>query len=291
MMNELIHEHSWFLYTLIALFSLAVGSLLNVIIYRLPIMLHQEWEQDYRKLMNLEEEEAPELNLFYPRSFCPSCKTKVKAWQNIPVLSYLFLRGHCNFCALPISIRYPLIELGTMVLSLYACWHFGFTGQLLFALIALWLLICLFFIDLDHQLLPDCLTLSLLWLGLIANTHHLFAPLTEAVFSAAGAYLVLWIFIKLFYLITGKIGMGNGDFKLFAAFGAWFGWQFLPLILMCSSITGVIIGLLYLYFQNKSRDTSIPFGPFLCASGVVALFWGQKILDWYIHLDAVSAFY
>lgn len=284
MMHELITNHSWFLYVAVALFSLAVGSLLNVVIYRLPIMLHNEWQREYCELMNIKTEEIQTLNLFVPRSFCPTCKTMVKAWQNIPILSYLFLRGRCYHCKSTISIRYPLIELGTMLLSLYACWNFGFTWQLPFALIALWLLICLFFIDIDHQLLPDSITLSLLWLGLIANTENLFAPLPEAVLSAAGAYIGLWLFIKLFYLVTGKIGMGNGDFKLFAAFGAWFSWKFLPLILLFSSIAGTIIGLLYLYLQDKSKDTTIPFGPFLCVSGIAALFWGQQILDWYIHL-------
>ncbi len=283
-MHELITNHSWFLYVAVALFSLAVGSLLNVVIYRLPIMLHNEWQREYCELMNIKTEEIQTLNLFVPRSFCPTCKTMVKAWQNIPILSYLFLRGRCYHCKSTISIRYPLIELGTMLLSLYACWNFGFTWQLPFALIALWLLICLFFIDIDHQLLPDSITLSLLWLGLIANTENLFAPLPEAVLSAAGAYIGLWLFIKLFYLVTGKIGMGNGDFKLFAAFGAWFSWKFLPLILLFSSIAGTIIGLLYLYLQDKSKDTTIPFGPFLCVSGIAALFWGQQILDWYIHL-------
>lgn len=284
MMHELITNHSWFLYVAVALCSLAVGSLLNVVIYRLPIMLQNEWQQEYCELMDLKAEESQPLNLFVPRSFCPSCKTMVNAWQNIPLLSYLFLGGRCYHCKSPISIRYPLIELGTMLLSLYACWHLGFTWQLPFALIAIWLLICLFFIDIDHQLLPDSLTLSFLWIGLIANTANLFAPLPEAVLSAAGAYVLLWLFIKLFYLVTGKIGMGNGDFKLFAAFGAWFGWKFLPLILLFSSIAGTIIGLLYLYLQDKSKDTTIPFGPFLCASGIATLFWGQKILDWYVHL-------
>jgi leader peptidase (prepilin peptidase)/N-methyltransferase len=285
MIHELITNHIWFMYVAIGLYSLAIGSLLNVVIYRLPIMLQREWKREYCELMGLEEDKTPPpLNLFFPRSFCPSCKAMVKSWQNIPILSYLFLRGRCYHCKSPISIRYPLIELGTMLLSLYACCHFGFTWQLPFALIALWLLICLLFIDLDHQLLPDSLTLSLLWIGLIANTQNLFTSLPDAVLSAAGAYVVLWLFIKLFYLVTGKIGMGHGDFKLFAAFGAWFGWKFLPLILLFSSIAGTIIGLLYLYLQDKSKDTTIPFGPFLCISGIAALFWGQEILTWYLHL-------
>jgi leader peptidase (prepilin peptidase)/N-methyltransferase len=284
MMYELITYHTWFLYSLVALFSLAIGSFLNVMIYRLPIMLKQEWKQEYWALMNIEGEKTQFINLFFPRSFCPTCKAKIKAWQNIPMISYLFLGGRCYQCKNSIPIRYPLIETGTMLLSLYACWNIGFSWQLPFALMALWFLICLFFIDLDHQLLPDCMTLSLLWLGLIANTEHLFVPLNEAVLSAAGAYMGLWIFVKLFYLVTGKIGMGNGDFKLFAAFGAWFGWKLLPLILLFSSLLGTVIGLTYLRLLKKPKDTPIPFGPFLCVSGLVALFWGNQIMNWYLNL-------
>lgn len=282
-MHELI-QHTYFMYTAIALLSLAVGSLLNVIIYRLPIMLEQEWRQHYMELVGIEEELQPGLNLFLPRSFCPSCKKTVKAWQNIPLLSYLFLRGRCYYCNNSISPRYPLIELGTLLLSLYASWHFGFTLQLPFVFIALWIVICLFFIDLDHQILPDSLTLTLLWTGLIANTYSLFTPLTQAVWSAVGGYLTLWLFIKLFYFFTGKIGMGHGDFKLFAAFGAWFGWVYLPLILLLSSFSGAFIGLIYLYLGNKSKETPIPFGPFLCFGGVVCLFWGQELVNWYLRL-------
>lgn len=282
MMDDLIYNHLSFLYLAVALLSLAVGSLLNVIIYRLPIMLEREWKLQCSELFNLKTKKEPSLNLFLPRSFCPQCKSLVKAWQNIPLLSYLFLRGKCAQCAAPISIRYPLIELLTVTLSIYATWHFGFTWQLPFALMSIWLLICLFFIDLDHQLLPDSLTLGLLWLGLIANTQHLFTTLPNAVLSAAAAYLGLWLFIQLFYLITGKIGMGNGDFKLFAAFGAWFGWMFLPFILLFSSMIGSITGLCYLNFNNKPKDTPIPFGPFLCFSGLTTLFWGHDLLNWYL---------
>ncbi|QMT60290.1 A24 family peptidase [Legionella sp. PC997] len=282
MIYELINT-PWFMYVVIALFSLAVGSLLNVIIYRLPIMLEREWKQQCYELVGGKEDEQQTINLFVPRSFCPSCKAMVKAWQNIPILSYLLLRGRCYQCKNPISIRYPLIELSTLLLSLFASWHFGFTLQLVFVLIGIWILICLIFIDLDHQILPDSLTLGLLWIGLIANTQSLFTPLPQAVLSAAGAYMGLWIFIKLFYLFTGKIGMGHGDFKLFAAFGAWFGWVFLPLILLLASISGTIIGLLYLHLQGKSKDTTIPFGPFLCVSGLISLFWGHSIVNWYLH--------
>lgn len=282
--DELMTNHSWFLYSALALLSLAIGSLLNVVIYRLPIMLQKEWLHEYHQLMNIQNtEESHQVNLFFPRSFCPACNTMIKAWQNIPLLSYLFLRRRCYYCHTSISPRYPLIELATMFLSLYACWHFGFTWQLFFALIAIWILICLFFIDLDYQLLPDNLTLGLLWLGLIANTQNLFTSLPDAVLSAAAAYIGLWFFIKLFFLATGKIGMGHGDFKLFAAFGGWFGWKLLPLILLFSSLLGAILGSLYLYSYKKSRDTAIAFGPFLCFSGLIALFWGQELFDWYLH--------
>jgi leader peptidase (prepilin peptidase)/N-methyltransferase len=284
MMHEFIINNMWFMYLTVGFVSLSVGSLLNVIIYRLPIMLEAEWREQCCELFALENKEENKINLFFPRSFCPNCKKLVTAWQNIPILSYLLLRGQCHTCHSAISIRYPFIEFLTLFLSLYASWHFGFTSQLPFVLLAIWLLISLIFIDLDHQLLPDSLTLSLLWIGLIANTYSLFIELPNAVLSAAGAYLGLWLFIKIFYLITGKIGMGNGDFKLFAAFGAWFGWMYLPLILLLSSISGAIIGVIYLKVNNKSNDTTIPFGPFLCISGLIVLFWGQAIIDWYLHL-------
>ena len=285
MLQQFINDFPWFLYLAIGLFSLCVGSLLNVIIYRLPLILESEWKVQCCELLALEnKDKSDSINLFFPRSFCPKCKTQVKAWQNIPILSYLFLRGACHNCKAPISLRYPLIELFTLLVSLFACWHFGFTPQLIFSLLALWLLIPLFFIDFEHQLLPDSITLSLLWLGLIANCYSLFTDLPNAVLSAAGAYLALWLFIKLFYLATGKIGMGNGDFKLFAAFGAWFGWASLPLILLFSSLSGAVIGIVYLKLHNKSKDTTIPFGPFLCIAGLIYLFWGKEIIHQYIKI-------
>lgn len=285
MLDELINHHIWFMYLAVALVSLSVGSFLNVLIYRLPVMMQEEWREHCCELLAIKEEpQKNKINLFLPRSFCPGCNNQIKAWHNIPVLSYLFLKGRCAFCAHPISIRYPLIELGTMLLSLFAFWHVQFTMQLPFVLLAIWIIIALIFIDLDHQLLPDSLTLGLLWLGLIANTQNLFTSLPVAVLSCAGAYISLWLFIKIFYLLTGKIGMGHGDFKLFAAFGAWFGWTYLPLILLVSSLTGAIIGIIYLKINKKSRDTTIPFGPFLCVSGLISLFWGQDIINWYLHM-------
>jgi len=285
--HEFLINNTWFIYLTLALLSLAVGSLLNVIIYRLPIMLMAEWKEHCCELFAIPDKGCQQnengINLFLPRSFCPHCKALVKAWQNIPLISYILLKGQCAKCKGPISIQYPLIELLTMTVSLYAYNHFGFSLQLPFVLLGLWLLIPLIFIDLEHQLLPDSLTLSFLWLGLIANTQSVFVSLPNAVLSCAGAYLGLWLFIKIFYLITGKIGMGHGDFKLFAAFGAWFGWIFLPLILLISSLSGALVGVIYLYLSNKPRDTSIPFGPFLCFAGLVCLFWGQSIIEWYLQ--------
>ncbi|KTD75074.1 prepilin peptidase [Legionella waltersii] len=280
---------TWYLYLCIGIISLVVGSFLNVVIYRLPIMLHDEWKEQAAELFNHDVENGkPKINLFLPRSFCPNCNAKIKSWQNIPILSYLFLKGRCAECKSPIPLRYPMIELLTGLLSLYAAWHFGITLHLLFSLLFIWILIPLIFIDLDHQLLPDSLTLSLLWIGLIANTWGIFTPLPNAVISCAGAYLTLWIFIKLFYLVTGKVGMGHGDFKLFAAFGAWFGWIYLPLILLLSSVSGAIIGIIYLKTQHKSKDTSIPYGPFLSVAGIVSLFWGNTIIYWYLSLFSVA---
>lgn len=282
-MFELLMLSPVILFTMLALCSLAVGSFLNVVIYRLPLILNAEWRTECCALLNLPEPQDAKLSLSFPRSFCPSCRTMIPFWHNIPVISYCLLLGRCRQCHMPISIRYPLIELLCMGLSLLAAWHFGFGMKLLFVLPFIWMLIALFFIDLTHQILPDSITLTLLWLGLIANTQTLFTTLPNAVLSAAAAYLSLWLFIQLFYLFTGKIGMGNGDFKLFAAFGAWFGGALLPFILIVASLTGAIIGLIYLKLQQKTKETPIPFGPFLCVSALVALFYGEALMRWYLH--------
>lgn len=281
MIDGLLLLHPAFIYVYLALFSLAIGSLLNVIIYRLPLMLQAEWTSECRCLLELPEQPVEKVNLFFPRSFCPGCKKTIPFWHNIPLLSYCLLRGRCNQCHITIPYRYPLVELLSMGLSLFAAWHFGITLSLLFALPFIWLLIVICFIDLQHQLLPDNLSLSLLWLGLIANTQSLFTTLPNAVLSAAAAYLSLWLFIKLFYLLTGKIGMGHGDFKLFAAFGAWFGWTQLPFILLISSFMGAVTGIIYLKATGKTRETTIPFGPFLCIAGLISLFYGEEIIQWY----------
>ena len=282
MINDFILLYPITAYVFLALLSLAIGSLLNVIIYRLPLMLKAEWESQCHNFLHISNEQPQKINLFFPRSFCPNCKSIIPFWHNIPIVSYCLLWGRCHQCRQHISLRYPLIEAVCLSLSLLAAYHFGFNLSLIFVLLFIWLLICMFVIDLQHQLLPDSLTLCLLWLGLIANAQSLFTTLPTAVLSAAGAYVALWLFIKLFYLITGKIGMGHGDFKLFAAFGAWFGWTQLPVILLISSITGAITGIIYLKSTSQTRETPIPFGPFLCIAGLISLFYGKTIIQWYL---------
>ena len=245
-------------------------------------MLQAEYTSMCQTLLDLPCQPTQSVNLFFPRSFCPNCSRPIRAWENIPLLSYLLLRGRCSQCQQTIPWRYPFVEALCLALSLFALFNFGFNLTLIFALIFIWLLIPLCFIDLQHQILPDSLNLSLLWVGLIANTQSLFTTLPNAVLSAAGAYISLWLFIKLFYVVTGKEGMGHGDFKLFAAFGAWFGWTLLPLILLLSSMVGAVVGIIYLKTTGKCHKTPIPFGPFLCLAGLVALFYGQYINTWYL---------
>jgi leader peptidase (prepilin peptidase)/N-methyltransferase len=273
------------LYLLLALFFLAIGSFLNVIIYRLPLMLEAEWQRDCCHLLQQPEPQPQKkMSLSFPRSFCTHCHTTIPAWHNIPILSFCLLHGRCHFCKTRISMRYPLIELLCLCLSLLAVWQFGFGLKLVFVLLLIWILIAIFFIDLNVQIIPDSLSISLLWLGLFANTQTLFTTLPNAVFSAAAAYLCLWLFIKLYALLTGKIGMGNGDFKLFAAFGAWFGATILPFILIFSAVTGALIGSLFLFIQKKGTETPIPFGPFLCTAALISLFIGHKFTTWYCPL-------
>ncbi|MEI6205032.1 MAG: A24 family peptidase [Enhydrobacter sp.] len=268
------------LYVLIALFALAIGSFLNVLIYRLPLMLRADWLKEYAELTHnktFKIDQTNDVNLFWPRSACPDCKTPIPAHHNIPLLSYFLLHGHCRFCNNKIHWRYPFVELVTCLLSLAAFATFGINWTFLFSVGFISLIIPAMMIDMKHQILPDSLTLGLLWLGLIANTNALFTTLPNAVLSAAGAYLSLWLFIQLFYLLTKKIGMGHGDFKLFAAFGAWFGWTPLPLILFLASLIGAIYGLIWLKLTHQNKDTAIPFGPFLGIAGLIVLFFGHAI--------------
>ncbi len=272
-------------YTLLFIFfgitALLVGSFLNVVIYRLPLMLKSEWRSECEALLNpkkTQKTKAPIFNLWYPRSACPHCKQTIPFWHNIPILSFMLLKGCCCFCKEKISWQYPLVEALCLILSLVAGFYFGLNLTLIFALIFIWMLIAMSVIDLQHQLLPDGLTLGLLWIGLLANINQLFTPLPDAVLGAIAGYLALWLVMKLFYYCTGKIGMGHGDFKLLAAFGAWFGWMLLPTLLLMASVMGAIAGVIYLKTTKKSKETPFPFGPFLCLSGFLVLFFGKKIL-------------
>lgn len=273
---------------IIAIFSLCIGSMLNVVIYRLPLMMKTSWTQECRIFLNLDREnqppKTPSFNLFFPASHCPSCQSKIPVWCNIPIISFLLLRGKSHCCHQKISWQYPVVELITLCLALLSVWVFGLNIQFVCSLLFIYLLVPIIFIDIEHQLIPDSLSLGLLWSGLLINTMMVFTTLPNAVISAACAYLSLWLVMQIYYLITGKIGMGHGDFKLFAAFGAWFGWTQLPLILLLSSITGSIIGIIYLKLSNASRNTPIPFGPFLCLGGIISLFWGTNILYWYVGM-------
>lgn len=270
--------------TLAALLGLCVGSFLNVVIHRLPRMMEREWQAQCAELHGQPASTAEIYNLARPRSQCPHCGHRIGALENIPLLSYLLLRGRCRGCAQPISARYPLIELVTGLLSAAVVWHFGPTLQAAGALLLLWALIGLTFIDLDTQLLPDSITLPLLWLGLAFNLHGTFTDLPTAVIGAMAGYLALWSVFWLFKLVTGKEGMGYGDFKLLAALGAWLGWQMLPAIILLSSVVGAVVGIVLIVFARHGRHIPIPFGPYLAAAGLIALFWGKTLTEHYLGL-------
>ena len=270
-----------------ALFGLVTGSFLNVVIHRLPRMLERDWRAQCREL-NSEEttpsEPEPRYDLVQPASQCPNCGHGIAAHDNIPVLSYLVLGGKCRHCRTPISLRYPSIEVLTALLTAVVAWRFGVSWQATVAIPMTWALVALTFIDLDHKLLPDAITLPLLWAGLIVNLFGLFTDLPSAVIGAIAGYLSLWTVYHAFRLLTGKEGMGYGDFKLLAAFGAWLGWQALPLIVLLSSLVGAVTGIALMLFGGHRRGTPIPFGPFLAAAGWIALLWGDALtrayLDW-----------
>jgi len=272
-------------FTLCALIlGLVVGSFLNVIIHRLPKMLERDWKAQARDILGLPAgPEGPRYNLMLPASTCPHCGHKIRAWENIPVVSYLALKGKCSQCQAPISKRYPLVELASGVLSAFIAWHFGFGWAAGAMMLLTWGLLAMSLIDADHQLLPDALVLPLLWLGLIVNAFGLFATLPDALWGAVGGYLALWIVFWLFKLVTGKEGMGHGDFKLLAMLGAWGGWQVLPLTILLSSLVGAILGVILLRLRNAAHSTPIPFGPYLAIAGWIALLWGGQITASYMQ--------
>lgn len=262
-------------------FGLCIGSFLNVVIYRLPIMLNRDWRGQCLEFLNMPPDSAEQkvFNLLLPRSRCPRCEVVINWWENIPVISFLLLKGRCQNCDQKISWRYPIIEMLTALLTTYVVFKFGFTWFSAFALLYTWSLICLTVIDLDEQILPDHFTLPMLWLGLLLNLQNTLCPLPDAVIGATVGYMSLWLFTYLFKLITGKIGMGNGDFKLFALFGAWLGWQVLPFIIITASFLGAFIGISLIVLKLQSRDKPIPFGPFLAISGWVAFIWRPEVLQ------------
>lgn len=266
-------------------FGLCIGSFLNVVIHRLPLMMERAWREQCAELSSgLPGEPEPPLTLATPRSRCPACGHQIKPWENIPVISYLLLRGRCSSCRAPISARYPLIEAVTALLSGFAVWHFGPGTQAFGAVLLIWGLIALTFIDLDTQLLPDSITLPLLWLGLAFNISGSFVHLSSAVIGAMAGYLALWLVFWAFKLLTGKEGMGYGDFKLLAALGAWMGWQMLPAIVLLSSLVGAVVGISLIVFARHGRNVPIPFGPYLAGAGLIALFWGKQLTQGYLGL-------
>ena len=261
--------------------GLCVGSFLNVVIVRVPRMMELEWQQQAAELRGEQPAATAPFNLVTPRSHCPGCGHAIGLLENVPLLSWLFLRGRCSSCGMRIPARYPLVEALTGVLSLIAIWRFGPTAAGAGALLLGFFLVALTFIDLDTQLLPDDMTLSLLWLGLLFNLWGVFAPLESAVIGAIAGYLVLWSIYWLFRLVTGKEGMGYGDFKLLAALGAWFGWQALPAIILLSSIVGATVGIALMIFRRHGREVPIPFGPYLAGAGLLALYFGQPLSRWF----------
>lgn len=276
-----------------AILALLIGSFLNVVIHRLPIMMEREWRAQCDELSASPATELPEgrFDLVAPRSRCPSCGHQITALQNIPVISYVLLGGKCAGCGMDISIRYPVIELLTAVLTGVVAWRFGFGWEAAAAIALTWALVAISVIDIDHQIIPDSISLPLIWCGLtlslfhpMAGAEHLFVEPKAAIVGALGGYLSLWSIYQLFRLITGKEGMGYGDFKLLAALGAWLGWNLLPVIILMSAVVGAATGILMIVMKRHERSVPIPFGPYLAAAGWIAMLWGPGIINWYLDI-------
>jgi leader peptidase (prepilin peptidase)/N-methyltransferase len=267
------------------LFGLIVGSFLNVVIHRLPRMLESAWRQECEAFLEMvpSAREQPVFNLIVPRSRCPRCGHAIRVHENIPIISYLLLRGQCANCKAPISPRYPLIEALTALVSALVVWKLGPTWQAALALPLSWSLICLSAIDLDRQLLPDAITLPFLWLGLFLSLFNVFTDSTSSILGAIAGYLSLWLVYQTFRILTGKEGMGHGDFKLLGLFGAWLGWQMLPIIVLFSSLVGAVVGILMILLFRHDRTMPIPFGPYLATAGWIALLWGDEITGFYLR--------
>jgi len=284
-LQSILHSSPILLTSLTLIIGLLVGSFLNVVIYRLPVMMEQGWKKECTEYLELDSEKEQDegvFNLIFPLSRCPSCNAAIKPYQNIPVISYCFLKGQCANCKSHISLRYPLIEAFTGLMSAIVAWHFGYSVELLFALLLTWSLITLSFIDIDHQLLPDSITLPMLWLGLFLSLFSIYTDTNSSIIGAIAGYLSLWTVFHLFKLATGKEGMGFGDFKLLALFGAWLGWQYLPIIILLSSLVGAVIGVSMVVLTKKDHNIPIPFGPYLAAAGWLAFIWGEQINSLYL---------
>ncbi|NIL94534.1 MAG: prepilin peptidase [Woeseiaceae bacterium] len=275
-------------------FALVIGSFLNVVIYRLPIMMQRDWRDQCDELKDELPDNLPEgrFNLIVPRSRCPDCGAAIKAWQNIPVLSYLLLGAQCANCRKPVSLRYPIVELSTAFLAGWCAWHFGFGWEAVMAIVLTFALIAVSLIDVDHQLIPDSIVLPLLWIGLVmslfapmADTQTLFVAPRDAIIGALAGYLSLWSVYQLFKLITGKEGMGYGDFKLLAALGAWLGpWPALPMIILLSAVVGAVVGVAMIVIRGRDRQLPIPFGPYLAAAGWITMLYGETIWNSYLGM-------
>ena len=281
-LSEVLRTEPVIFVTFSVIFGLMVGSFLNVVIHRLPIMMEREWHANCLELQGKEVPEQPKYTIVSPRSACPKCGHQITALENIPIISWLILGGKCSNCKTKISMRYPLIEALTGALIGLVAYKFGYAYSALFAFIFVFALVTLTFIDFDTQLLPDDITLPLLWLGLIFNISNGFTDLKSAVLGAIFGYLILWSVYWLFKLVTGKEGMGYGDFKLLGAIGAWFGWQLLPAVILLSSVVGAVIGIGMIMFRGKTGNTALPFGPFLALGGISALFFGQQLARFYL---------
>ena len=290
MLNQLVEVftvYPIFFYSCVAIFSLTIGSFLNVVIYRLPKMLERSWYYECRDFLAEEIDKIPakvlpEISLSKPDSTCPNCNHQIRFYENIPIISWIVLGGKCSQCKQKISERYPLVEAGTAILSLVVAQHYGVSINTLLMLILTWALICLTLIDFDHMILPDQITLPLLWLGLLVNINGTFVSLNDAVIGAIAGYGSLFTVFWLFKLLTKKEGMGHGDFKLFALFGAWIGWQLLPLLILMASAVGAIIGISLVIFKGHNREQAIPFGPYLAIAGWITMLWGNNIWSWYL---------
>jgi leader peptidase (prepilin peptidase)/N-methyltransferase len=285
---SILLDTPWLLYTMVAFVSLCIGSFLNVVIFRLPAMMQQEWRCQCEELLEVpgaKREPAKVLSLSKPASTCPHCGHGIRAWQNVPVISYLVLKGKCANCSEPISARYPIIELATAVFSVLTVYLLGPTPAALWALLLVWALVALTMIDFDTQLLPDSITLPLLWLGLMVNYFGQLVPFDEAFWGAIVGYLALWSVYWLFKLVTGKEGMGYGDFKLLAALGAWLGWTLLPAVILLSSVVGAAVGIALMVFKQQGREVPMPFGPYLATAGLLCLWFGDEIVSvWFRFL-------